>query len=154
MPFFIIFILIPLLEVSVFIALSDYIGLGTALLLALLTAITGGAIVKHQGIQTFFAAQKSLNQGAIPSKELFDGLCLIAAGAMLITPGFVTDTLGFLLLVPNVRTFLKEKLVNSKKFQSANFQTNFYENETFYAAPKDRNVIEGEYETIKEEDKP
>lgn len=112
MPFFIIFVLIPLLEISVFILVSDKIGLGTSLLLALITAIAGGALVRHQGLQTLRMAQKSLDKGEIPSQEIFDGLCLVAAGATLITPGFITDAIGFALLIPAVRKILMDKIAS------------------------------------------
>ena len=153
MPFFIIFILIPFLEITVFMAVGGYIGIGTTLLLALLTAITGGMIVRYQGLQTIFSARQSMSHGGLPSKELFDGLCLVAAGAMLITPGFVTDTLGFLLLVPKMRETLRHKLSASAHFQAMNFENEFYE-ETQRPKPEDPDVIEGEYETLDEDNKP
>jgi len=80
-------------------------------------------------------------------------LCLVAAGAMLITPGFVTDTLGFLLLVPKMRETLRHKLSASAQFQAMNFENEFYE-ETQRPKPEDPDVIEGEYETLDEDNKP
>ena len=123
MPFFLIFILIPLAEIIVFMSVSDHIGLGTALLMALFTAIIGGMIVKYQGIQTMMAAQKTLKSGGMPAKELFDGLCLVAAGATLITPGFITDALGFSLLIPAVRNAIRTKLSENGRFKAAGFHT-------------------------------
>ncbi len=143
MPFFIIFIIVPLAEIIVFISVSDKIGLGMALFMALFTAILGGFIVKYQGIQTIMMAQKSLQQGNIPSKELFDGLCIVASGATLITPGFITDIIGFALLVPTIRNFLRHKLASSGKFQTTGFQ---------YEQRQDSDIIDVEYETIKEEE--
>ncbi|PCJ99035.1 MAG: exlusion protein FxsA [Zetaproteobacteria bacterium] len=148
MPFIIIFVLIPLSEIMVFINVSSEIGLGSALLIALLTAVLGGFIVKYQGINTMMTAQKSLQAGHIPSKELFDGLCLVAAGATLITPGFITDAIGFALLVPAVRDILRKKLAASTKFESMHFDTNDHR------TPQDPNIIEVEYETIEDDDKP
>lgn len=137
-------------------AVSDHIGFGTALLLSLCSAILGGALVKHQGIKTFFAFQESLQSGNIPSKELFDGLCLAAAGAMLITPGFVTDALGFSLLIPQIRDFLRQKLAASARFQNVHFETNIRGNEQTYEyhTTQSDKIIEGEYETLSEDDKP
>ena len=148
MPFIIIFVLIPFSEIMVFMSVSDKIGLGTALLMALITAVLGGLVVKYQGIHTMMTAQKSLQAGQIPSKELFDGLCLVAAGATLITPGFLTDALGFALLVPAVRDALRTKLSASAKFDTMSFGT------TETHMPDDPNVIDVEYETIDEQDKP
>ncbi len=145
MPFFIIFVIIPLSEIVVFMSVSDKIGLGTALLMALFTAILGGFIVKYQGIQTMITAQKSMQNGNIPSKELFDGLCIVAAGATLITPGFITDIIGFALLIPSIRNILRTKLTNSDKFQATSFSNSEY--------VKDPDAIDVEYETIEEQDK-
>ena len=143
MPFIIIFVLIPLAEIMVFISVSDKIGLGTALLIALLTAILGGIIVRYQGIHTIINAQLSMQKGALPTKELFDGLCLVAAGATLITPGFITDAIGFALLIPRVRDFIRKKLAASAKFQSMDFEVQ-----------SDPDVIDVEYETMDDQDKP
>ena len=145
MPFFIIFIIVPLSEIIVFMSVSDKIGLGLALLMALFTAVLGGFIVKYQGIQTITTAQNALKQGSIPSKELFDGLCIVAAGATLITPGFITDIIGFSLLVPAIRNILRKKLAASGKFHATGFSSEY---------EQDQDIIDVEYETIEEQDKP
>lgn len=152
MPFFFLFILVPLAEILVFMAVSDHIGLGTALLMALFTAILGGTIVKYQGLQTMMAAQETLRRGGLPTKELFDGLCLVAAGATLITPGFITDAIGFLLLIPAVRNKIRYKLSESGRFEASGFHSEYSE---FYdphhqGRPNDSDVIDVEYETIDE----
>lgn len=136
MPFFIIFVIIPIAEISVFMAVGEHIGLGTTLLLALLTAILGGALVRHQGMQTIRDIQKSVEQGGMPLGELFDGACLIAAGATLITPGFVTDTIGFLLLFPPVRAAIKAAI---KTHMSTAIKP---------MHPPANDVIEGEFEKV------
>lgn len=148
MPFFLLFVLIPIAELLVFMSVSDEIGLGAALLMALLTAILGGAIVKYQGIQTIMSAQASLRQGGLPSKELFDGLCLVAAGAMLITPGFITDTIGFALLIPKLRDLLREKVSKHAKFQASSFAQNEFYSDGAQTPPRDPNIIDVEFETI------
>lgn len=150
MPFLIIFVLIPFVEILVFMAVGKEIGIGTTLLLAFLTAVTGGGIVRYQGIQTLFSAQKIMAAGALPSKALFDGLCLVAAGAMLITPGFVTDALGFLLLIPALRDALRRKLLRSGYFD---IHTEFY-GETYEDTSAGTGIIEGEYERLDEDNKP
>lgn len=153
MPFLIIFVLIPLSEVLVFIQVSGHIGLGTALLMALLTAILGGMIVKYQGISTLMAAQDTLRQGGMPTKELFDGLCIVAAGATLITPGFITDALGFALLVPPIRDILREKLAKNAKFSASGFNseyTEFHDHKNHHR-PNDPDVIDVDFERIDKE---
>lgn len=146
MPFFIIFVLIPLAEIMVFIKVSQYIGLGTALLMALCTAILGGYLVRQQGIAMLFSAKSTLDNGKLPSQEIFEGLCIVAAGALLITPGFISDTLGFLLLIPVLRTKLLEKLIASNKFTVSGFSQ--FDEAGTYKRPQDPNVIDVDYETI------
>ncbi len=125
-----------------------------ALLMALFTAVLGGFIVRYQGIQTMATAQRSLKRGQIPSKELFDGLCLVAAGATLITPGFITDALGFALLIPAVRDALRKKLAESTRFQTSGFREGYNEfHGTSHEKADDPTVIEVEYETIETQDK-
>ncbi len=157
MPFFILFIVIPLSELFVFVTVSGEIGLGSALLISLITAILGGAVVRYQGMQTIRSAHEAMQHGEIPSKELFDGLCLVAAGATLITPGFITDALGFALLVPAFRTALRNKLINSGKFKMEGFGTEYSEYSEYYDSsnaqrPIDPTVIDVEYETVEEKD--
>jgi len=142
MPFLIIFIIIPFIELAIFAAVSDVIGLWTALLFALLTAIIGGNIVRMQGLQTIAAMRSSMDQGQIPTSEIFDGFCLVAAGALLITPGFLTDAIGFALLIPVFRDWMR-RMVNDHTNISAN--TTSYQS---YRAPNDPTIIEGEYEDL------
>jgi len=138
-------------------SVSDKIGLGTALLMALFTAVLGGFLVKYQGLKTLFAAQESMRHGEIPSKELFDGLCLIAAGATLITPGFITDAIGFLLLVPAFRNFLREKIMRSAYFKATQFNaefTDFQDHGRHRDYSQNRQeAIDVEYETLDSDDK-
>ena len=144
MPFLILFVVIPLVELGIFAAVSEHIGLGTALLFALFTAIIGGNLVRMQGIQTIMSMRGSMDQGRIPVSELFDGFCLVAAGALLITPGFLTDAIGFSLLVPQFRSVLKHVIKN---------HTNWSVNAQGFSsrAPHDPTIIEGEYENLDDE---
>lgn len=151
MPFLIIFILIPFIEIMVFMQVGDAIGIGTTLLLALLTAILGGFIIKYQGVFTIHAVRESIAQGKTPVAEIFDGFCLVAAGATLITPGFVTDTVGFLLLIPPVRTALRKALSSKMNVASSK---QFHQNPNDpYQSRQDSNVIEGDYERVEDDKK-
>lgn len=150
MLFFVIFMVIPFLEIMVFITVGTKIGLFTTLGLCFLTALIGGSIVKYQGLNTLMSAQNSLRKGELPSRALFDGLCIVAAGAMLITPGFITDFLGFSLLVPPVRDKIRTYLAQSGRFESMSFSSSFTE---YKHPPKDPNAIDVDYEVVKEEDK-
>lgn len=140
MPFIIIFIVVPLIELMIFASVSEHIGLLTALFLALLTAIIGGSLVKHQGLQTILAMREAMNIGKMPLSEIFDGFCLVAAGALLITPGFLTDTIGFLLLVPQFRNTLRHIIKQHTNWQIYN--------ETSNQRPQDPNILEGEFEEV------
>ena len=116
----IIFIILPILELAVLLRLDNAIGLFQTIILIFLTGIIGAWLVRQQGINILFRIKKEINNGNIPAKEMIDGVMLLIAGAVLITPGLITDTFGFLLLIPYTRNFIRkwirnriEKYVNS-----------------------------------------
>lgn len=143
MPFVIIFLILPLTELFVFASVSEHIGIWTTLLLALLTAIIGGSLVKMQGLQAVFSARQSMNQGTMPLKEIFDGFCIVAAGALLITPGFITDTIGFTLLFPPARVAVQRYLQKHTKILTPH-DTHPRQGRR----AQDGDIIEGEYERV------
>jgi len=100
------FLCIPIAEIAVFIKAGQIIGVGWTLALVVLTAVLGTALLRRQGLRTLTLAQEKLNRGELPVGELFDGLCLLAAGALLLTPGFITDIIGLALFIPPVRKLL------------------------------------------------
>jgi UPF0716 protein FxsA len=104
-------IVVPVLEIAVFILVGRYIGLWPTLAGIVLTALIGTMIIRHQGTGLIAAARKSIAAGEAPVGEVLQGLGLLVAGALLITPGFVTDTLGFLFLIPALRRRLAGALV-------------------------------------------
>lgn len=138
MPFLALFIIIPILEVYAFLTVGAAVGILETLALCVLTAIIGGILVKQQGLETLFKAQNNLHGGKLPVQEIFDGFCLIIAGALLLTPGFVTDIAGFLLLLAPFRRFLRLKLEKSGKFNVHMGQKTSYNDD----------IIDGEYETV------
>lgn len=118
MPFSIIpFLLlaIPLLEIAVFVVVGQEIGLLATLALVLATAIAGSILLRIQGFGVMARVQKTLHEGRVPGRELVHGLMILIAGILLLTPGFVTDTLGFLLFIPAIRdagwAFLRSRIV-------------------------------------------
>lgn len=141
MPFIIIFFIIPLIEIALFIGVGEEIGLLSTLGLCLVTAIIGGGLVRHQGLQTLFKAQTHLRGGALPLTEIFDGFCIVIAGALLLTPGFFTDLIGFSLLVPQLRHLLRHSLSKSRHFTQKT-------NKTYY---RDETIIDAEYETVNQD---
>jgi UPF0716 protein FxsA len=96
-------LLIPLLEMLLLVVLSSYVGWQVVVLLVVLTAFVGLLLVRAQGRYTLHKIQNKVAQGEPPTDELLDGALLLVSGAFLLTPGLVTDTLGFLLVIPVTR---------------------------------------------------
>jgi len=103
MRFLAVFGLIAVAEMATFFWVESKIGLGWALGLAILTALVGSFLVRRSGLAVLGRIQRKWGQGQLPGRELVDGAAILVSGAFLISPGFITDTLGFLLLVPAVR---------------------------------------------------
>jgi UPF0716 protein FxsA len=104
------FIVVPLAEIAVLIQVGGWLGLGPTLALIILTAVVGAWMLRRQGLAVLRRAQQQMQQGAMPIAEVFEGFCLVIAGALLLTPGFLTDTVGALLLLPPVRAFLYRRV--------------------------------------------
>lgn len=146
MIFFLIFFIIPLTEVMVFLAVGGEIGFLRTFLICVLTALIGSFLVQKQGIETLFRGRAALDQGVFPAQELFDGFCIVIAGAMLITPGFVTDTLGFSLLIPKIRSLLQDRVtlyINKRAAQAQRRRDPFHQ---------DHGDIEGTYQRLDRDD--
>ncbi|MBN4046588.1 FxsA family protein [bacterium AH-315-P15] len=103
---FLLFLATPLIEIAVFIEVGGAIGLWPTIAIVILTAALGAALWRAQGLAVWARAQASLNRGELPVREVTDGAFLLVAGALLLTPGFVTDAIGFLLFVPPFRRWL------------------------------------------------
>lgn len=151
MPLLILAILlaIPLIEVGLFIEVGDAIGLWPTLATAILTAVVGIWLVRLQGFAVLMQARQQLDRGEVPARELFDGICLAMAGAMLLLPGFATDTLGILLLLPPVRGWLfKRSRMRAEKMR---MRTRVYRDgeEVYRSGPQGQqsrsDTIEGEW---------
>lgn len=100
---FVLFITVPLVEISVLGRVMAHFGIATTLALCVLTAFIGALLVRLEGVQTLKRMQATLQAGELPAAEMLEGLALFLAGLMLLTPGFVTDAIGFLILTPLVR---------------------------------------------------
>jgi UPF0716 protein FxsA len=103
---------VPLIEIGLFIEIGGIIGLWPTLALVLLTAALGSWQLRAQGLATLARARQQLDRGELPTRELFDGFCLVIAGALLLTPGFMTDVIGLALFVPGVRDALRRFVAN------------------------------------------
>lgn len=100
---FLIFLIVPYLEITLLIKIGSRIGLWPTLALILFTALFGAALARSQGIRVLKQLQGQLIQGVMPTQSLLEGAVVLLAGFFLIMPGFLTDTLGFLLLIPPLR---------------------------------------------------
>ena len=103
-------LIISALEIGIFIWVGGMIGPWWVVILIILTGFLGIYLAKQQGIDTIRRAQASIHYGQMPSEEIFDGICIIIGGAFLITPGFVTDISGFILVLPMTRNLFKNQL--------------------------------------------
>lgn len=97
------FIAVPVIEIAAFIEVGGWIGLWPTIGIVIATAFAGTTLLRLQGLAVLRRFQESASRNELPVTEVFDGLCLLIAGALLLTPGFFTDTLGFLLFVPAFR---------------------------------------------------
>jgi UPF0716 protein FxsA len=104
------FVIVPLIEIMLFIEIGSRIGTWMTLLIVAGTAIVGASLAHQEGLKTWWRIQDKLSSGILPDTELLDALLILIAGLALITPGFLTDTIGFLLLYPSTRQALKRWL--------------------------------------------
>ena len=142
-------IIVPIVEIAVFIQAGDLIGLWPTIGTVILTALVGSALLRHQGLTTLIRVRDSINAGGLPVDELFDGLCLLVAGAFLLTPGFVTDGFGLLLFLPmfrrGLRTLLAARLKTRGKF-NMHLHPESKQQSRRSQSPK---IIDGEFYEIK-----
>ena len=103
---FLAFTIIPIIEIYLLIEIGSMFGALTAVTLVILTGFLGAFLARMQGLQTLYRIQESLREGRMPSGELLDALLIVIAGLVLLTPGFLTDSAGFLLLIPTTRNFI------------------------------------------------
>ena len=109
---FLLFLTVPLVEIYFLIQVGQQIGALSTILLCILTAALGTILLRIQGLLTLLRAREKLQRGEIPADNLLEGLILLIAGILLLTPGFVTDAIGFLCLVPSLRSLLALKMLH------------------------------------------
>jgi UPF0716 protein FxsA len=100
------FILVPVIEIYFFILVGGMIGILPTLLFIVVTAVVGTRLLQAQGTLTLQRAQLMMEQGQVPAEPLLEGILIIASGFLLVTPGFFTDSIGFLFLLPQPRRFI------------------------------------------------
>ena len=104
------FILVPALELALLIEVGQHIGTINTLLLIAVTGVVGASLARRQGLGVLRRMQVEFVQGRIPSGSMVDGVIILLSGALLITPGLLTDTFGFLCLIPTTRTMIRSLL--------------------------------------------
>ena len=105
-----IFILVPILELSLLLRIGSKIGFEATIAIILLTACIGAILTRTQGSRALSSFRNALASGKLPHREALDGLLILLAGAVLLTPGFLTDTAGFLLLFAPTRAAIRDRL--------------------------------------------
>jgi UPF0716 protein FxsA len=103
----VIFIVVPVIELSLLIKVGSIIGTLNTVIIVLLTAVIGAYLVKLEGLSVMYRIQKNMMEGIFPAEELIDGMMILIAGVLLLTPGFITDTIGFLMVFPGSRNVIK-----------------------------------------------
>jgi|TARA_B100001250_G_scaffold414293_1_gene451770 UPF0716 protein FxsA len=141
----ILFISVPIIELFLLIEVGKKISWELTVLIIFITAIIGARLTKIQGSQTIRNVQSALRMGKIPHREVLDGLMILVAGAILLTPGFLTDFVGFCLLIPKLRSYLREFLKNFLKNKMiVRTSAGFNQNKTASNWENNESVIDAE----------
>jgi len=143
---FLLFLCIPLIEIYLLIQVGEIIGALPTIFMVVFTAVLGVALLRWQGLVTLTRMQTAMARGELPAVTMIEGVFLLVAGALLLTPGFFTDGIGFALLIPPIRQFLAQSLLMRGMFKAGGgFSAgNTHEGQSGKTGgPK---VIEGEYE--------
>jgi|TARA_B110000285_G_C15116541_1_gene614450 UPF0716 protein FxsA len=150
---FVLFIAVPVIEMWVLIQVGQQIGALWTIALVLSTAFIGINLLRHQGLATLTSANWRIQAGQLPAQEILEGILLAVGGALLLTPGFITDGFGFLLLLPfSRRLFVARLMGRFKAFTSANvaggsFGPQGFGSNGFGTGPNnDESIIDGEFE--------
>lgn len=158
------FILVPIIEIGLFIQVGGFLGLWPTIALVLITAFVGASLVRSQGLQTLMNVQNRLQQGELPAQQIVEGVMLAVAGVLLLTPGFMTDALGMSILLPAPRAVIAKYLMSKMVvrsvgggFQGGFEQQNGFDQDPFQRNPFDQshdkgNTFEGEYERKDDDD--
>ena len=118
----------------ILIEIGKIVGAGYTIILVIGTAALGAALLRNQGLSTLAKVQMSMDQGKLPATEMIEGLILLIAGALLLTPGFFTDVFGFLVLIPALRQRIAQTIL-----------TNFIQSRINIRQTSSGNIIEGEH---------
>lgn len=109
------FTLLPIIELGLLIKIGQHIGVFYTLTIVILTGLWGAVLAREQGLRTLQKIESQVNSGMMPGEEILDGVMILCGGILLLTPGLITDTIGFLALIPVTRDLIKKEL--KKKLQ-------------------------------------
>lgn len=144
---FLIFIIIPIIEITLLINVGQAIGAWYTVGLVLLSAFIGVNMLRYQGLSTLARAQQRLNAGEVPAREMVEGIVLAVGGALLITPGFLTDAIGFCCLIPPTRRLIARFLMRRFTIVAMSHQSTTFQDPGFGPQRPDAgDVIDGEYQ--------
>ena len=154
------FIGLPLLEIAVFIEVGGAFGVWPTIAATVATALAGSVLLRAQGLAALTRARAQMDQGQLPAREMFEGVCLVLAGAMLLLPGFVTDFIGLLLFIPPLREVLRLLIARYLAAKAARGEARIFVDGVEVGGrggrpgPQDSSgtVIDGDYEDLGEED--
>lgn len=121
---FVVFLVVPILELAVIIRVGQVIGAWSTIGLLLLVSVAGAWLVKREGVSVVRRFRAQLAAGSIPGRELVDGVLILFAGALLVAPGFLTDIVGILLLLPPVRAVIRAGLMRRVLLRSRHPRAN------------------------------
>ncbi|MGB0449734.1 MAG: FxsA family protein [Porticoccaceae bacterium] len=146
---FLIFVIIPVLEMWLLITVGNYLGALPTIGLVLLTAFIGVNLLRAQGFETLWRGRRKFEEGQLPAQEIAEGIILAVSGALLLTPGFVTDLVGFSGLIPPIRRIIAQFVLSRMVVASVSATEH---GSAFYASGSSENhrakdkgdVIEGE----------
>lgn len=151
------FIAVPIIEIALFIQVGGFLGLWPTIALVLITAFAGASLVRSQGLMTLMSVQQRVQNGELPAQQILEGVMLAVAGVLLLTPGFMTDLMGMLVLLPAPRAKIAKYLM-TKMVVSSNVNSGFqHQNFDFHSGrPSDNdangNTFDGEYERKNDDD--
>lgn len=132
------FFIIPLIEIYFLVQVGEQIGAWMTILLVIITAVIGVTLLREQGMKTLIKANQAMQAGKMPAQEMFDGFILAAVGILLVTPGFFTDAIGFLLLVPVIRKALLQTLLRNMVVQAQGSYTSAQYSEQSFTSDRSR----------------
>lgn len=147
---FLLFTSVSLLEIFVLVKVGGFLGAWPTVLLVVVTALVGSALVRGQGLQLVQQLQQRMAAGEMPGQQLIEGIMLIITGVLLVTPGFVTDAAGLLLLQPTIRANIAKVIMANVSFPAHTTMGGFSSQGFSQHPPQDDSIIEGEFEHKKD----